>query len=52
MHKWSITPSEFVMADGGYYIYFNGFSVAQMSEAVYFAVYDDDMDVSNTLVCE
>jgi len=38
MHKWSIPPSEFVMADGGYYIYFNGFSVAQMSEAVYFAV--------------
>ena len=48
-NEWVIPSSEFIETVGGYYVYFNGFGAAQMSEPVYITVYDDDTPVSNTL---
>ena len=37
------------VSDGRYYVYFNGLNAGQMSEPVYFTVYEGDTVVSNTL---
>ena len=47
--EWMIASDEFIETDGGYYVYFDGYGVAQMSEEVYLTVYNGDVAVSNTL---
>ncbi len=44
-----IPATEFVETAGGYYIYFDWMTSAQMSDSVYITVYDGDTAVSNTI---
>lgn len=46
---WEIPASKFETTENGTYFYFEGMSVAQMSDSVYFTVYNGDTAVSNTL---
>ncbi len=46
---WTITSDKFESTDGGFYVYFDGMSVAQMSESVYLTVYNGNTAVSDTL---
>ncbi|MBP1586921.1 MAG: hypothetical protein ILO53_00780 [Clostridia bacterium] len=47
--EWIINNTSFVPTNGGYYVYFNGLNVAQLSEPVYLTVYDGNVPVSNTI---
>lgn len=48
--EWTIPSTEFEVADiGRYNVYFNGLNAGQMSENVYFTVYNGDGAVSNTV---
>ena len=48
--EWTVTSDElFEEADGGCYVYFDGFTASQMSEAGYVTAYIGDTAVSNTL---
>ena len=44
-----ISGGEFEATEGGYYIYFDWLTAAQMSEAMYITVYDGETAVSNTM---
>ena len=47
--EWEIPAEKFELAgDGRYNVSFNGLNAGQMSESVYFTVYDGDKAVSNT----
>lgn len=46
---WTIPSSEFETDENGTYVYFEGLSVAQMSETVYVTAYNGDTAVSDTL---
>ncbi len=45
----TIVSDTFEATDGGYYVYFKGLNVGQMSESVYLTVYDGETAVSNTI---
>ena len=45
----TIPSSEFVAADGGYYVYFDGLDANEMSDTLYLTVYRGETAVSNTL---
>ncbi len=45
----TVSESQFVETDGGYYVNFKGLHAGQMSEAIYITAYRDDVAVSNTV---
>lgn len=46
---YQINSEDFVATDGGYWIYFDHFTAAQMSESVYITMYRGKTAVSNTM---
>ncbi len=45
----TIDSSDFVVTNGGYYVFVDGINATQMSEPIYLTVYDGETAVSNTL---
>lgn len=45
---YTIPSSQFVATDGGYYIYFDRLTAAQMSDANYITIHDENGAISNT----